>query len=168
MKTLKSKLFAGALVLASLEFLGNKNVNAQNPDSLYIKIDTLNKGQTDQLIWAKGYYNNEWVSYVGCSGYKENHYTGRNINWGSENTRNEEFKIDFNTNFIDYRMYFIKPYKEIVSFKNLTKEQISQDKKFAERTKRIIGACESKTKLREMVKEISKEEGLPRIPQIEQ
>lgn len=169
MKTLKNKIFAGALALATLGILGNiSKASAQTADYLYIKIDTFNIKELNQQIWAKGYYNDKFVAFVGCNGYKDNQYTGININWGS-NTKNEEFRIDHNKNLIDYKMYLAdSPYKKIVEFKNLTKEQISQDKEFAERTKRIINACESKTKLRNMVKEVYRERNIIYIPQIKQ
>lgn len=172
MKNLKNKLFAGVFSLASLGIFGNKDLSAQNSDSLCIKIDKIDMGKTNymgkpnQKIYAYICNTNERVVYVVCNDYENNYYTGRNIYGGGKNSRFEEFKIDYNTGFIDYRMYLVDT--KIVEFKNLTKEQIYQDKEFVERTKIIINACESDAKLRELVKEIYKEQGIIKIPQIKQ
>ena len=171
MKTLKNKIFAGALILTTLGFFGQaKNTVAQNPNSLHITIiDTLNKGQVNQQVWASGYTpDNKWVAFVGCNSYKANHYTGRYIHGGKESPKTEEFMIDDKSGLMNYRMYVTNPYKEIIEFKDLTREQIYQDKEFAEKIKRITNACESKTKLREMVKEVYEEREILKIPKIKQ
>ena len=163
------KTLLNILIGAGLFFgVGNKS-KAQSSDSLKIEIDTFNLGEINQQINARGYSDGELVAFVGCNYYKENHYTDRSINWGNKSTLREEFKINYDTGIIDYCMYLSnssQPYKEIVNFKNLTKKEIYQDKEFAERTKKIINACESETNLREIVKEISKEKGIIKIPQI--
>ena len=163
------KIILLEIVLASLGAFGNKNLVAQNSDSLYITIDTINKGQVNQQVWASGYTpDNKWIAFVGCNSYKANHYTGRYIHGGKESPKTEEFMIDDKSGLMNYRMYVTNPYKEIIEFKNLTREQIYQDKEFAEKIKRITNACESKTKLREMVKEVYEEREILKIPKIKQ
>ncbi len=168
MKTLKNKIFAGAFALATLGIFGDKNANAQDADSLKIKIDTFNIGEISQLIWARGYSNDEWFAFIECRGYEENHYTKRNIHWGNGDRKHEEFEINYNSGLVNYKMYFNNPYYNLAEFKNLTIEQIFQDKEFAERTKKIIYACNSEEKLREIVKELYQERGRILIPQIKQ
>ena len=170
MKTLKNKIFAGALSLTSLGFLGNLEKSyGQDTDFLKIKIDTLNFGEIDQMVHASGYADGRWVSFVGCISYKDDQYTRINLFGGSTKGVCEEFNIDYNAGFMNYERYFINPddkFRKIISFKNLTIEQIYQDQEFAKRTERIIDACESKEKLKEMVKEVYMEQGKIKIPQI--
>ncbi|MEK6823417.1 MAG: hypothetical protein AABY06_00120 [Nanoarchaeota archaeon] len=165
------KTLLTALLGASLGLFGGKNLSAQSSDSLNIEIETIDKNEIGQRIYAIGYSNGESVAYVLCNSYKNNHYTERKIHWYNKITLREEFKINYDTGLIDYCMSHSnssQQYKEIVNFKNLTKDQIYQDKEFAERTKKIINACESETNLRELIKEISKEKGIIKIPQIKQ
>ncbi|MDP2673020.1 MAG: hypothetical protein Q8O84_04375, partial [Nanoarchaeota archaeon] len=97
--------------------------------------------------------------YVTCYEDKNSNIAGRTILRGSN--RMENFIIDYDTKLIDYGLYLIDPSTEteteIVKFEDLTKEQIFQDEKFAERTKKIINACKSETKLRELTKELYEE-----------
>lgn len=166
MKNLRHKIFAGAVVLASFGIFAEKNLMAQNADSLEIKIDTLDFGEPFQQIITEGNFNKKLVVYFGCSDYKENHYNIRHIHWGNSSNLHERFEIKYDFGLINYEMYFTNPYQKIVQFEDLTKEQIFQDKEFAERTKRIINACESEENLREVVKEIYKERKSIHIPEI--
>jgi len=176
MKTLKNKILAGVFILTSIGIFGEKNLMAQSakeksmiyPDSLCIEINNYNLGEINQRMHANGYRNGKWVAFFGCNYYDKDNYNRRMIHWGSQNNIHEEFKIDYNTGLINYQIYLNDPYTEIINFKNLTKEQIFQDKEFAERTKKIINACESRENLEEIVKEIYKEKNAIYIPQIKQ
>ena len=172
MKTLNKTILTSVISLASLGFFGNLEKSyGQDTDSLKIKIDTLNLCEIDQMVNASGYAAGKWAAFVGCISCKDNKYTRMNIFGGSNKGIYEEFKIDYNAGLMDYQRYFINPddkYHKIISFKNLTIDQIYQDKEFAERTKRIMNACDSKTNLREMVKEVYREQGRIKIPQIKQ
>ena len=164
MKNLKNKIFAGIFSLASLGLL--ENAAAQNTDSLDIKILTYNLDSPIRMMDAVIFDSIGQKNFIRCYGYEDNHYT--KIKIVKKKKYRERFEIDYNTGFVNYFIDTTLSDVKIVEFKNLTKEQIYQDKEFAERTKRIINACESKEKLREMIKEIYKEGATVKIPQIKQ
>ena len=162
------KTLSAILLGVGLLFGGNE-LKAQDSDSLFIKIDSLNTGKLNQMVQGRGFYGNskKWVAFVGCSYYENGDYDKREIHYGERNVLTEVFEINYNSGLINYNIngIFCSDYG---NFKNLTREQIYQDREFAERTKRIINACESREKLIEMVKEIAKERGTVKLPQIKQ
>ncbi len=176
MKNLKKIILTSCI--AGNFLIGNKGLMAQSakensiiyPDSLCIEIKNYNLGEINQRMHASGYRDSKWVVFFGCNYYNKDksNYNSRMIHWGGQNNIQEEFKIDYGGGLIDYRIYLINPYKEIINFKNLTKEQIFQDKESAERTKKIINACESEENLKKIIKEIYKEKNTIYIPQIKQ